>query len=80
MSSRDIRLEKLFKIISLAGWIPIWIAFALVLIFAGVANLLMGQIGTFAFAELGIGLLMLLAFLIWKRRALAYIDDSARDR
>jgi hypothetical protein len=40
----------------------------------------MGQIGTFAFAELGIGLLMLLAFLIWKRRALAYIDDSARDR
>lgn len=79
MNFRDARLEKLFEILSLTTLIPIWISFASVLIFAGVVSLLMVPISVLAFAELGIGLLMLVSLLLWRRRALAVIDDIFRD-
>jgi len=80
MDNHNPRTKGLLNILALSMWTPLWLAIALVLALAGGVNLFLGQVGAFAFVELGIGLLMLVVFLLWKRRVLAYIDDSARDR
>ncbi len=80
MDNHNPRTKGLLNILALSMWTPLWLAIALVLALAGGVNLFLSQVGAFAFVELGIGLLMLVVFLLWKRRVLVYIDDSARDR
>ena len=74
------RTERLLRILTLSMWTPLWLAIALVLALAGGVNLFLGQVGALAFVELGIGLLILVAFLIWRKQVLAYLDGHVRDR
>ena len=54
MDNHNPRTKGLLNILALSMWTPLWLAIALVLALAGGVNLFLGQVGAFAFVELGI--------------------------